>query len=203
MVFSALLALAVLVGGAPKDAAEGSRLAVIQKAPAFSLTDQDGKTVRLADLKGKVLLVSFIFTTCSGSCPATTHRMEKVQAALQKRGLLRKHGVRLLSITLDPARDTPGVLRRYMQLYDVDPASWSFLTGPRDKVTRTIAAWGMWVKPAANGQLDHPSRIFLVDSRGRVREIYNLNFLKPAWVVEDVELLLSEARKRASADNRR
>ena len=52
----------------------------------------------------------------------------------------------------------------------------------------------MWVRPAANGQLDHPSRIFLVDPRGRIREIYNLNFLKPAWVVEDVELLLQEKR---------
>ena len=52
----------------------------------------------------------------------------------------------------------------------------------------------MWAQPAANGQLDHPSRIFLVDAQGRVREIYNLSFLKAAWVVEDIELLLQEAR---------
>ncbi len=195
MLVSGLLALAALAGGAPSGPAEGSRLAVIQQAPAFSLTDQDGKVVRLADLRGKVLLVSFIFTTCSGSCPATTHRMAKVQEALQKAGHLDRGRVRLLSITLDPARDTAPVLRRYMQLYDVDSASWSFLTGPQDRIARTIADWGMWVKPAPNGQLDHPSRIFLVDTRGRIREIYNLAFLKPAWVVEDVELLLSEARK--------
>jgi protein SCO1/2 len=173
-----------------------SRLAVIQRAPDFRLTDQDGKAVRRSDLKGKVLLVSFVFTTCNGTCPATTHRMEKVQGALRSAGLLKKGRVRLVSITLDPQRDTPAVLRRYMQLYDADPASWSFLTGPKERVAKVIAAWGMWVRPAANGQLDHPSRIFLVDGRGRVREIYNLSFLKPAWVMEDVALLLKEEKGR-------
>jgi protein SCO1/2 len=203
MVTSGLLTLALLAGGPPKDPAAESRLAVIQKAPDFSLIDQDGKAVRRADFTGKVLLVSFIFTTCNGSCPATTHRMGKVQEALQSAGLFRKGRVRLLSITLDPARDTPQVLRNYMQLYDVDRASWSFLTGPRAKVAKTIAAWGMWVKPAANGQLDHPSRIFLVDPKGRVREVYNLGFLKPAWVVEDIELLLKEGKQTRTAAERK
>src|SRR5262249_673079 len=151
----------------------GGRLAVIRKAPDFTLTTQDNTTLALPDLKGKVLLVSFVFTTCSGSCPATTHRMGQVQQALKERGLLRGDRVRLLPIPLDPARDTPDVLRRYMKLYDADPSSRTFLTGPPDRVAKVIAAWGMWARPAANGQLDHPSRVFLVDPRGRVREIYN------------------------------
>ncbi len=192
MAHAALLALSLLAGA---DPAAGSRLAVIQAAPDFALTDQDGKAVRRADLAGKVLLVSFVFTTCNGSCPATTARLEKVQAALKAKGLLKAGRVRLVSITLDPARDTPAVLRRYMQTYDADPASWSFLTGGAAEVAAVIKAWGMWVRPAANGQLDHPSRIFLVDARGRVREIYNLAFLKPAWAVEDVELLVNEERR--------
>jgi protein SCO1 len=102
--------------------------------------------------------------------------------------------VRLLSITLDPERDTPEVLQRYRRLYDADAASWQFLTGPPDRVRRVLADWGMWARPAANGQLDHPSRIFLVDGQGWVREIYDLSFLKPAWVAEDIELLLREGR---------
>jgi protein SCO1/2 len=183
-----MLSLALLLMAAPP-----AHLAVIRPAPDFSLTTQDGGTLSLADLHGSVFLVSFVFTTCNGSCPATTHRMGLVQKALEQRGLTRGGRVRLVSITLDPARDTPEVLRGYMRLYDADPASWSFLTGPRERVEKVIAAWGMWVKPAANGQLDHPSRVFLVDGRGRVREIYNLDFLKPAWVVEDVEQLLAEA----------
>src|SRR4051794_26642315 len=173
--------------------AESRPLAVIQPAADFTLTTQDDATLRLADLKGKVLLVSFVFTTCNGSCPATTHRPGRVPQALKERGPLDGGRVRLLSITLDPTRDTPDVLRRYMKVYDADPSSWTFLTGPRPRVEKVIAAWGMWAKPAANGQLDHPSRVFLVDRRGRVREIYNLDFLKVPWVVEDIELLLKEA----------
>jgi protein SCO1/2 len=181
-----LLALACLPAEPP------SRLAVIRQAPDFTLTTQDEKSLRLSDLRGKVLLVSFVFTTCNGSCPATTHRMGGVQQALAARGLAKDGRVRLLSITLDPVRDTPEVLRNYMRLYDADPANWTFLTGPRERVEKVIAAWGMWARPAANGQLDHPSRVFLVDPKGKVREIYNLDFLKPAWVLEDVETLLAE-----------
>lgn len=190
------LLLATLTAAAPPPETPASRLAVIRPAPDFTLTTQDGKELRRADLKGRVLLVSFIFTTCNGSCPATTHRMGQVQQALKERGLTKNDAVRLLSITLDPARDTQEVLRGYMKLYDADPASWTFLTGPRDTIDRTVTDWGMWARPAANGQLDHPSRVFLVDRQGRIREIYNLNYLKPAWVVEDVKLLLDEKPAR-------
>jgi protein SCO1/2 len=169
-----------------------SRLAVIDLAPDFHLLAQNGKKVERADLRGKVWLVGFVFTTCNGTCPATTHRMSLVQQELKRRGVLKKGDVQLLSITLDPERDRPDVLRAYMRLYDVEPESWSFLTGPVEQVRRTIAAWGMWVRPAANGQLDHPSRIFLVDRRGRIREIYNLDFLRPSLVADDMELLLGE-----------
>jgi protein SCO1/2 len=169
-----------------------SRLAVIQPAPDFALTTQDDKALKRADLNGKVLLVSFIFTTCNGTCPATTHRMAAVQQEFATRGLLKNDRVHLLSITLDPARDTPEVLRGYMRLYDLSPKHWTFLTGPEKDVTKAFQAWGMWARPAPNGQLDHPSRVYLVDAQGRVREIYNLGFFKPAWVAEDVELLLKE-----------
>jgi protein SCO1 len=183
-----------LTYAAPLAADEpSSRLAFIQDAPALTLSDQNGDKFSSADLKGKVWLVSFVFTTCNGSCPATTHRMGQVQELLKEKGLTKDEKVRLVSITLDPARDTPEVLRDYMKLYDADPRSWTFLTGTSDDVKKVIAAWDMWAKPAANGQLDHPSRIFLVDRKGTVREIYHLGFLKAKWVVEDIELLLKES----------
>jgi protein SCO1/2 len=175
-------------GGAKTD-----RLAVISQAPDFSLVTQDEKQLRLADLRGNVVLVGFIFTTCNGTCPATTHRMSQVQHLLRLRG--QDASVRLLSITLDPSRDTPEALRRYQRLYDVDSKQWSFLTGPTADVAKTIAAWGMWTRAAANGQLDHPSRVFLVDAHGRIREIYNLDFMKPDWVAEDIALLLAEKKR--------
>ncbi len=189
MLTATLLGLAFGLAGP----AQPSRLAVIEKAPDFALTDQTGKPVKSADLKGKVLLVGFVFTTCSGSCPATTHRMGLVQRELKEKGLLKDNGARLVSITLDPKRDTPEVLRGYMRLYDVDAASWTFLTGPPAQVNKVVADWGMWAREAPNGQLDHPSRVYLVDRRGNVREIYNLDFLRPVWVVEDIRLLLADS----------
>jgi protein SCO1/2 len=176
---------------AADNATSGSRLAVIGRMPDFSLTTQEGKKLDARALKGKVLLVSFIFTTCNGTCPATTHRMSEIYSELKRRGLLKDDAVRFLSITLDPARDTPEALERYLHLYDLDASHWSFLTGPVEQVNQAIAAWGMWARPAANGQLDHPSRIFLIDRKSRIREIYNLGFLKPAWVADDVQLLLN------------
>src|SRR5262249_40295984 len=129
-----------------------SRLAVIRPMPDFTLTTQADAPLRTVDMRGKAVLVSFVSTTCGGSCPATTHRMSQVARALADQGLLKGGRVRLLSITLDPARDTPELLRRYMKAYDTAPAHWTFLTGPREQVEKVHAAWGMWAKPAAGGQ---------------------------------------------------
>jgi protein SCO1/2 len=177
-------------------ASEGDpRLAVIRTPADFTLTTQDGKPFRLSDLHGRIVLVSFIFTTCNGTCPATTHRMSQVAQALEG------DKVHLVSITLDPKRDTPTVLRDYMRLYDVDAKRWTFLTGTPREIDKVLSDWGMWVRPGPGGQLDHPSRVFLLDRRGRVREIYNLDFFRPAWVREDVKLLLEEVSD-ASAKRR-
>ena len=183
------IAIGLLLAGAPPV----SRLAVIRDAPDFALVDAEGRKVTLNQFRGKVVLLSFIFTTCNGSCPATTHRMAKVQGELARHAEL-KNKVQLVSITLDPERDTPGRLRDYMHLYEIDPANWCFLTGAKATVDKVLADWGMWAKPSANGQLDHPSRVFLVDPKQRVREVYNLDFLRTTWAVEDMQLLLSERR---------
>jgi protein SCO1/2 len=188
MLYTALLALLTATEPGPAP------LAVIRTAPDFSLRTQDDKPLRLRDLRGKVVLVSFIFTTCNGSCPATTSRMSTVAGDLRRAGLFKGDRVRLISITLDPKRDTPQALRRYRKLYDIEGDHWQFLTGPVVDVEKAFTAWGMWVKPAANGQLDHPSRIYLLDTRGRVREIYSLEFFKSAWALEDIRSLLKEAK---------
>lgn len=179
--------VALLLAGAPT----ASRLTVIRAAPDFTLDSATGDKVSLHQFRGKAVFVSFIFTTCSGSCPATTHRMAKVQETVAKNPNL-KDKVQFISITLDPERDTPARLREYMHLYDISAPNWCFLTGTKETVNKTLAAWGMWAKPGANGQLDHPSRVFLIDPQGRVREIYNLDFLRTPWAVEDARLVLGE-----------
>jgi protein SCO1/2 len=170
-----------------------SPLADIGPAPDVSLIDAAGRPFALADLRGKAVVVSFVYTTCTGSCPATTQTLTRVQKALKEAGLWGQR-VEFVSISLDPARDTPEVLERYAKHYGADPAAWHFLTGEPDRVAKVIAAWDMWARVSPSGVLDHPSRIFLVDPRGHEREIYNLETLSPKVVVKDVKTVLAEAQ---------
>ncbi len=190
MAIALTLSLAVLTcGGHPSPFAD------IGPAPATALNDSTGKRFELASLHGKVVLVSFVYTTCNGVCPATTSSLARIQKALQHAKLWGT-SIEFVSITLDPKRDTPDVLNQYARLFGADLPNWHFLTGsPRD-VDSVVADWGMWAKVSAGGVLDHPSRIFLLDPRGHQREIYNLEFLKTETVLQDVRSLLSEASKK-------
>src|SRR3954463_15144191 len=183
---------------AASPAGGASPLADIGPAPSLVLTEGTGRPVDLARLRGKAVLVSFVYTTCGGTCPATTYTLTRVRRALEQGGLWGKE-VEFVSVTLDPARDKPGVLADSARTYEADPATWHFLTGPPDAVARAIADWDMWVKTGPNGALDPPSRIFLLDPRGHQREIYNLEFFRPADVVRDIASVLGEA----SADQSR
>jgi protein SCO1/2 len=185
-----LLSASTAFSAVKSDSSPGP-LADIGPAPAVSLIDAAGRPFELASLRGEAVVVSFIYTTCNGSCPATTHTLYRVQEVLKDAGLWGGR-VHFVSITLDPARDTPEVLGRYAKIYDADPAAWHFLSGPPDRVAQTLAAWDMWARTNAAGVLDHPSRIFLVDPRGRRREIYNLEFLTPESVLQDVRTILAE-----------
>lgn len=181
----AILMLAVAPPGKP------SRLADIGQAPPTRLVDSAGRPFDLAELRGKIVLVSFVYTTCNGTCPATTQTLVQIQRALREAKLW-KNSVEFVSITLDPARDTPEVLDRYARLFGADPAAWHFLTGDPSQVASIIKSWGMWVKRDPTGLLDHPSRIFLIDQKGREREIYNLEWLSAASVLLDIRELLRE-----------
>jgi protein SCO1 len=177
-----------------------SPLADIGPAPRTVLVDSSGRPFDLASLRGKVVVVSFVYTTCTGVCPGTTIAMARVRDALREAGLWGDR-VAFVSITLDPSRDTPEVLRRYARLFRADDPAWHFLTGPPERIRPAIADWGMWVKALPGGALDHPSRIFLLDPRGHQREIYNLEFLTPRAVVQDVRGLLT-IEPRMNTDER-
>jgi protein SCO1/2 len=135
--------------------------------PSFALTDQSGRQVRLDDLRGQALVVSFVFTTCVEACPIVTAQLARVQARAGAEGLGAR--VRFLSITVDPATDTPAVLARYAKAYDVDLRSWSFLTGPPDDVARLTRALNVGVGPGKRG-LAHDVPVFFVDPAGRIAE---------------------------------
>jgi protein SCO1/2 len=195
VVFLVIVSLASVSAAGGAKSSGPSVLADIGPAPPVALTDSGGQPFALASLRGKAVVVSFIYTTCNGSCPATTHRLGRVQDVLKSAGLWGKR-VEFVSISLDPVRDTPEALANYARLYDADTSAWHFLTGPADRVGHVVAAWGMWAKVGLSGTIDHPSRIFLLDPRGHQREIYNLEFLTPDSVLQDVRTVLEEGSER-------
>ncbi len=151
--------------GAARSPSLASALNQNDPAPGFSLVDQAGRTVTLADLSGKVLLVDFIFTRCPGPCPIMTSRHVELQRALAPE--LRER-VRFVSISLDPKYDTPDVLKAYADARGADLSSWIFLTGPESDVAEVVRRFGVGTLRAADGNIDHALATFLVDGRGRI-----------------------------------
>jgi protein SCO1/2 len=195
--FGSSLLFVALAAAPASGGGVASVLADIGPAPEVALVDPRGRPFALSGLRGKPVLVSFIYTTCTGTCPATTFGLTRVRRALRKAGL-KDGSVPFVSVTLDPARDTPEILSRYARVYDADPETWHFLTGPPARVAAVVAAWGMWARALPSGVIDHPSRVFLVDPRGRLREIYSLEFLDPSAVVRDVTSVLGESEERGT-----
>ncbi len=175
---------------APSPLSTAPHLAVIKPAPDFALPDLDGRVVRLADLRGRVALVSFVYTRCLTACPLLTARL----ALLQRRAAALPSAERpvLVSITVDPERDTPERLRQYAEQFGVDRTSWRFLRDEPSRLTPVLQAWDEWTRRGDDGELDHPARVYLLDRAGRVREIYALEFFdqRQAWL--DVRALLRE-----------
>ena len=155
-----------------------------EKMPPFALVDQSGTTVRSESLRGHVLVVSFVFTTCVEACPLITGQLARAQARARSEKLDRR--VRFVSITLDPVTDTPDVLRRYANAYGIDLTTWHFLTGAPDDVTRVVRAFGL--NAVARERIVHGSLVVLVDGQGRIAE-------RRADLELDPDRLLASLRK--------
>jgi protein SCO1/2 len=148
--------------------------------PDFQLTRETGAAFASAsELKGKVWIADFIYTTCPGPCPRMTQHMKQVQRDLD--GLADR--VKLVSFTVDPERDTPPVLAEYGKRFGADPARWYFLTGGRAELhhlSKDVFKLGD-VAP----DLEHSTRFVLVDKRARIRGFYGSS--EPSTIVKLVE----------------
>jgi protein SCO1/2 len=169
----AVLAVAFLIimawSALAHDSRHNERLPVIGPAPEFALTSQDGETVTLADYKGKVVAVTFIFTSCADTCPLLTDKMARVQDAL---GELFGRSVAFVSITVDPERDTPQVLKDYAAAYDANLSGWTFLTGTPDAIRDVERAYGVYAAKTPNGDVDHTFLTSIIDRHGNLRVQY-------------------------------
>jgi cytochrome oxidase Cu insertion factor (SCO1/SenC/PrrC family) len=107
------------------------RLPVYGALPDFALVERSGRPVRRSDLEGKLWVASFIFTNCADECPPMTAEMARLQADVAA-----VEDIRLVSITVDPERDTPAVLSRYAERFTANPERWLFLTGDKEAIYR-------------------------------------------------------------------
>jgi cytochrome oxidase Cu insertion factor (SCO1/SenC/PrrC family) len=108
-----------------------ARLPIYGTVPDFGLIDQQGHPVQRGDLDGKVWIANFIFTNCPDECPLMTAEMSQLQSDLAD-----VPDLRLVSITVDPERDTPAVLSHFAERFHADPARWIFLTGDKREIYR-------------------------------------------------------------------
>jgi protein SCO1/2 len=173
------------VGSTDERPLEGLR--VFGTVPSFSLVDRSGRRVTLEDLTGKVWIANFIYTHCPDTCPLQSAQMAKLQTDFAA-----EEDLRLVSITVDPERDTPAVLSQYASRYGADPDRWLFLTGekaaiyhlaqegfrlsvvdPEKKAGRVFEPTLALAHHGETGkQFIHSSRFVLVDRQARIRGYY-------------------------------
>jgi protein SCO1 len=191
-----MMALALSLAGPVAMAAEQDTVAPPARGeqarkleiPDEQLVDQDGKPVRLySDLmKGRVVAVNFVFTTCSTICSPMTAVFSRLQKELGER---LGRDVYLISISLDPATDTPERLARYADKFDRH-AGWTFVTGPADRVKRALTALGGSV---ATKETHTPVVLLGNEAAGEWTRAYGLS--APKQLAEQLEALLSKNPK--------
>jgi protein SCO1/2 len=181
--------LLVPVDDAPQQTFQQQPLPKIAPAPEFSLTSQDGGRVTLADFRGKVVAVTFIYTLCTTTCPVLTPMMSFVQDQL---GSNFGTKIAFVSITVDPERDTPQVLKEYAQAFDANLAGWAFLTGTPDAIRDVTRRYGVFASKTANGDVDHTFLTSIVDPRGILRVQYVGVRFDPDELRRDLLSLLQE-----------
>jgi protein SCO1 len=152
--------------------------------PEVSLIDQHGSAVSLASLKGKPVLIDFIYTSCASTCPMLTAKMA---AIAQKLGPALGADVRIVSISLDPEHDSPAELAKYAQSHGASGNGWLFLTGPPAKIDQVLALFKLRRTRESDGSITHSISAFLLGPDGRQIRQYNALDVSPDAVAADVD----------------
>jgi protein SCO1/2 len=159
----------------------------------FSLTDSNGRPVTRADLDGKILVVDFLFTSCSTTCPFVNKQMAQIQQLTTN-----QPDIKLVSITVDPRDDTPTALQKYGESFGADTNRWLFLTGEKTVLYNLIG--NSFLAQDLNdpfgympGNFSHTERIALVDSHGHLRGYFDgLNQNTAGAVVDEIAKLRNQ-----------
>ncbi len=188
LVSAGALALVAALGFATATTGSPAPFPVIGKPAAdFTLIDQTGQTIRPSQFRGKLVLLNFIYTHCVDVCPIVTASLVRVQRGLMQHGWWVKDVV-FISVTTDPARDIPEVLKRYAEAKGADSAGWHFLTGDLATVAQVHKMYGIYVQPKDKGLQDHALPTFVIDRKGIVLGAYEVT-LNSQDVLSDLEKL--------------
>ena len=145
---------------------KGAYREVGETVPEFALYDQNGRVLQSARFRGRQIMLNFIFTRCpvATMCPAATIKMTTVQRLAREAGV---KNLELISITLDPAFDTPGVLKEYADTRSIDTANFSFLTGPETAIKDLLTQFGV-IAEFEGDLLKHTLTTLLIDANGKI-----------------------------------
>lgn len=141
-------------------------LPVLGEIADFTLTDQNGQEFGMKDLRGRVWIADFFFSNCPGPCPRMSTLMSDIQRETKDIDELR-----IVSITVDPERDSPEVMKAYGERYGAIDGRWYFLTGPMDVLNR-LASKDFRLFDV-DGSLQHSTRFALIDREARIRGFYS------------------------------
>jgi len=172
----------------PKEPGAIGRRLVNTAVPDFKLVDQDGKPFQFEDSRGKLVLVTFLFTTCPDVCPLLTAKLAAIQRTLEENNF---KDYLLLSITTDPERDNPAALKDYAGNFKADSGRWSFLTGKRGELSKVWKIFGVNVTKTKSGDVNHTSLTTLIDRQGKRRIDYYGDRWQEKEVVKDIAWLAS------------
>jgi protein SCO1 len=150
------------------------------KAPDFILINQENQLLDSTRLRGKIVVLNFIFTTCTDVCPIFTANLAQLQRKLN--GQYRSD-LYFVSVTTDPEVDSAPVLKAYAQRYGVDFTNWSFLTGPEMQLKQVWNGFSVRVIKKARGLVQHTSLTTVIDRQGERRN----NYFGEKWRLEDLE----------------
>ena len=164
----------------PRDALARSQAVIGKPVGDYTLRDRDGREVRLADYRGKPLLVSFIYTGCFQVCPATTKFLGSAVDEAQR--VLSANAFHVVTVGFNLPFDTPGAMREFQKRQSIDLANWDFLAADAATVDGLARDLGfVWVPTAAG--FDHLTQVTILDGRGRVfRQVYGASFELPLFV---------------------
>ena len=165
------------------------RLPVIGPAPQFSLVRESGERFASGELRGRVSAVTFIYATCTDTCPLLTAKLVKLQ---QRLGADFGEHVRFVAITVDPAVDTPDVLRNYAKAVGANPKGWAFLTGTPDEIRGVVRDFGAFARKNPKGDVDHLYITSLIDRSGAMRVQYVGYRFDPDEMLRDLRTLIRE-----------